>query len=104
MKKPKFRKAGVDDDGLDDFRDLANRLPNLQLLEGGENLAKQASLPVEWMEETMKPSARSNYCDLHLLGTVPKAIADFRGFYDARKDELKARLAVLLATQGDRGR
>lgn len=98
--KPRLRKAGVEDDDLDDFRDMANRLPNLQLLEGGENLAKQASLPVEWMEETMKPSARSNYCDLHLLGTVPKAIADFRGFYEARKEELKARLGSLLGVGG----
>lgn len=98
--KPRLRKAGVNDDDLDEFRDMANRLPNLQLLEGGENLAKKTSLPAEWMEENMKASARSNYCDLHLLGTVPDSITEFRGFYDARKEALKERLGTLLGVQG----
>ncbi len=94
--KPRLRKAGVDDEDLEEFRDMANRLPNLQLLEGGENLAKQASLPVEWMNETMKPSARSNYCDNHLLGSIPESITQFRQFYELRKDALKERLRSLL--------
>ena len=75
---------------------MANRLPNLQLLEGAENLSKKASLPAEWMLENMKPSARSNYCDNHLLGTVPEAITDFSDFYEKRREALKERLASLL--------
>jgi hypothetical protein len=98
--KPRLRKAGVADVDLDDFRDISDRLPNLQLLEGGENLAKKASLPLEWMEETMKVSARTNYCDLHLLGTVPGAITEFRGFYDARRERLKEKLGSLLGVSG----
>lgn len=81
---------------------MANRLPNLQLLEGGENLAKKASLPVEWMEETMKPSARKNYSELHLLGTVPDSIKEFRAFYDERKEALKERLGTLLGVAAGR--
>lgn len=98
--KPRLRKAGVEDGDLDEFRDMANRLPNLQLLEGGENLAKKASLPAEWMEENMQASARSNYCDNHLLGTVPDSISAFRGFYDARREALKERIGTLLGTVG----
>jgi hypothetical protein len=94
--KPQLRKAGVGEDDWDSFRDMANRLPNLQLLEGAENLSKKASLPAEWMQETMKPSARSNYCDNHLLGTVPESISDFVDFYEERRDALKGRLVSLL--------
>jgi hypothetical protein len=94
--KPQLRKVGVDEDEWDSFRDMANRLPNLQLLEGAENLSKKASLPAEWIQETMKPSVRSNYCDNHLLGTVPEAITDFAEFYEKRRDSLKERLASLL--------
>lgn len=94
--KPQLRKAGVLEDEWDSFRDMANRLPNLQLLEGAENLSKKASLPAEWMEENMKPSVRSNYCDNHLLGTVPEAITDFADFYEKRREALKERLASLL--------
>lgn len=97
--KPRLRKAGVDDDDVEEFRDMANRLPNLQLLEGSENLAKKASLPAEWIEETMRASAKSNYLDNHLLGTVPDAITEFRKFYDARKEVLKERLETLLGVQ-----
>jgi hypothetical protein len=94
--KPQLRKTGVAEDEWDSFRDMANRLPNLQLLEGAENLSKKASLPAEWMLENMKPSARSNYCDNHLLGTVPEAITDFSDFYEKRREALKERLASLL--------
>ena len=94
--KPQLRKAGVAEDEWDSFKDMANRLPNLQLLEGAENLSKKASLPAEWMQENMKPSARSNYCDNHRLGTVPEAITDFADFYEKRREALKERLASLL--------
>lgn len=94
--KPQLRKAGVAEDEWDSFRDMANRLPNLQLLEGAENLSKKASLPAEWMEETMTPSVRSNYCDNHLLGTVPESITGFAEFYEKRREALKERLASLL--------
>jgi len=94
--KPRLRRAGVDDEDIEAFREMANRLPNLQLLEGGENLAKKASLPLEWMEETMKPSMRTNYRDNHLLGDVPGSLKDFRRFYDDRRSSLKEKLVALL--------
>jgi hypothetical protein len=95
--KPQLRRAGVAEDKWESFRDMANRLPNLQLLEGAENMSKKAVLPVEWMEENMSASARSNYCDNHLLGTVPQSITDFGMFYEIRREALKERLGSLLA-------
>ncbi len=98
--KPKLRKAGVDDDDLEDFKDMANRLPNLQLLEGGENIIKKASMPADWLEETMNKDARKNYCDNHLVGAVPESLTGFRKFYDARKKALKERIETVLGVSG----
>jgi len=99
--KPQLRRAGVDDEDADSFKDMANKLPNLQLLEGVENLAKRASLPAEWMQENMTPSVRSNYCDNHLLGDVPVSIKDFKGFYEWRREALKGRLVSILGVTGE---
>lgn len=99
--RPKLKKAGVPDDDVDDFKEMANCLPNLQLLEGAENVEKQASLPAEWMAENLTKAARTNYCDNHLLGTVPKEITDFRKFYEARRTLIRAKIVKLLAAKSD---
>lgn len=99
--KPKLKKAGVDDEDIDDFKEMANCLPNLQLLEGAENIEKQASLPAEWIAAMLPKAARTNYCDNHLMGSVPKSLTDFREFYDARRDALHSRIVRLLAAKGD---
>jgi hypothetical protein len=99
--RPKLKKAGVPDDDVDDFKEMANCLPNLQLLEGAENVEKQASLPADWMAENLTKAARTNYCDNHLLGTVPKEITDFRKFYEARRTLLRAKIVKLLAAKSD---
>ena len=99
--RSQLRRAGVDDGVCDAFKDMANTLPNLQLLEGLENLAKRATLPLEWMRETMPASAKSNYCDNHLLGEVPDKINDFQEFYDRRREAMKSRLASLLGNSGE---
>lgn len=97
--KPKLKKAGVSEDDFDEFKELVNCLPNLQLLEGAENIDKQASMPREWMESTLTESARTNYCDIHLLGDVPESLTDFRSFYEARSRALRSRIVQLLSAQ-----
>ena len=99
--KPKLKKAGVADEDVDDFKEMTNCLPNLQLLEGAENTEKQASLPAEWMADNLPKSARTNYCDIHLLGTVPESLTDFRDFYDARRTVIRSRVVTILAAKSD---
>jgi hypothetical protein len=97
--RPKLKKAGVPDSELDEFKELANCLPNLQLLEGSENVEKQASLPADWIAENFSKVARTNYCDNHMLGTVPKEFTEFRTFYEARRSVLRDRIVKLLAVK-----
>ena len=100
----KLRKAGVPEEDIEDFHDKANRLANLQLLEGSANKSKQDKLPLEWLiEKFPNEAARENYCNLHDLGSVPADVLGFRGFYTARRERLAARLREVLKMNGDTG-
>jgi len=94
----RLRKAGVADDEIEDYREMVNGLPNLQLLEGIENIEKQASMPAEWITATFTGAARTNYCDNHVLGNVPAALTEFRDFYEARLQHIRDRIVGLLST------
>lgn len=100
--KPRLKKAGVPDEDIDDFQDMVNGLPNLQLLEGGENIEKLASLPTDWIKKTFKNEAnRTNYCKNHLLGDIPESLTDFRKFYETRREALRARIVEMVAKLAD---
>ena len=92
----KLRDAGFSDTNADQLRDLADRLPNLQLLEGHENLQKRATLPSDWLQTFSTPEARLNYTETHLLGDVPEDLDAFVPFCEARRKRLKLRISSLL--------
>ena len=79
----RLRNAGVGDDQIDNFVDCANRIANLQLLDGDINNEKRAKLPVEWMQEHFADDvARGHYCNLYLLGEIPQDVTGFMSFYE----------------------
>jgi len=89
-------KAGVPESEIEEFQGIFNLLPNLQLLEGVENVEKKASMPTAWIESRFAESARSNYCDNHLLGVVPEAMIEFAQFFEARREVIRARIVAML--------
>lgn len=103
FKPARLRKDGLDDTKIELLRDIRDRLPNLQLLEGADNIQKQATLPVAWLKsrypgqdgEGDKISIK-DYCDRHDLGEIPKEVKDFQQFYDMRHAALKTRIANLI--------
>jgi hypothetical protein len=104
FKKKLLRDAEVPDNQRDDFMDKAERLANLQLLEGPENLSKRAKLPSEWLAEKFPDTAiRTNFCGLHDLGDVPSQMIAFVEFYNARRERLATRLRNLLVIGPDKG-
>lgn len=86
----RLTQACVSQDRCASFRDCANRLGNLQLLDGDINIIeKKAKLPTEWLAEHFQDSqARQGYCDRHQLGDVPKEVVDFMEFYEARRERI----------------
>ena len=98
--RPGLKRSGVPESLIDQFKEMADSLPNLQLLEGVENVEKLAKMPSEWIDDAFHGAARSNYCDNHLIGELPESLADFGTFFEARRMSLRARIAVILGANG----
>ena len=99
--KSKLRDAHVSEEKIEEYRDRANRLGNLQLLPGPVNAEKSATMPVEWLARAYPDeSRRRRSCDDSLLGCVPEEMTGFVEFYDARRERLVERIKRLLGKEG----
>ena len=92
-----LRDAGIGEEEMDTFVDCADRIGNLQLLDGASNLQKQATLPAEWIDaQYPTEESRQHYCEKYFLGNVPSDILGFLEFYEARRARLQDRIFVLV--------
>ena len=97
-----LRAAGVSDEKHEDYKDMRDRLPNLQLLEENENKRKQALLPKDWLiQKYPEPNSRRKYTHGHLLGDVPEGLDEFEAFYEARRKRLEEKIRQLLGYAKD---
>ena len=93
----RLKSACVPHEKIGDFIQRKDTLANLQLLDGPANSEKSAKLPHEWLSQIYSDqTSRKEYEIHHLLGDVPKSIAEFDVFYDARRESLKKKIAQLL--------
>lgn len=93
-------KAGVAADDVQWFIDKKDRLGNLQLLEGHQNVAKSAMLPAMWLRQSYNDlQRRQRYEDNHDLAGLPEEMVDFRAFYDRRREAMCGRLRSLLVSR-----
>ena len=98
----KLRKAGIDEDRIEDLARKANELPNLQLLEGTTNTEKRDALPAKWLLNHYPTAGdRAHYCAMHDLGDVPSTLEGFEQFHADRCDRLRARINDVLAVRKD---
>lgn len=89
--------AGISPNLLDQYLDKVNRLPNLQLLSGIQNMEKQAKLPAEWLAGAGFPSDKARYQyvlenDIDLVGDLP----GFLVFFATRRNRMSTRLQTAL--------
>ena len=94
--RAKLSGLGIPDDKIDQLQDFSDRLPNLQLLEGHENLQKRALLPFQWLQAFDTDDARQNYSTTHLLDHMPEQVDGFESFYEARRKSLRNKIIELL--------
>ena len=93
----RLRTAGVSDEQHEAFVDYANRIGNLQLLEGIPNVEKRAKMPAEWMDEHFADEqARQHYNELCLLGEVPQKMTGFMVFYEVRRERLQRKIRQMV--------
>ena len=96
----KLARAGIAAEQIPVFVDLVNRLPNLQLLEGAINVAKQATLPLAWAKEAYPdPGQRGLYLAGNDLAELPAELADFAALFEHRKALMGGKLATLLGVE-----
>lgn len=97
----KLTEAGIDGDLHDEYQDLRDRLPNLQLLEGPINVSKQATMPATWvLGYQPDPQARQGWLAAHDLTGLPENLTGFLEFYEHRRSSMFERLQQLLGDHG----
>lgn len=94
--RTKLGAAGISQEKIEPLQDASDRLPNLQLLEGQENMRKKTMLPTKWLETFRSDKERENYVTTHLLAGVPDSVHDFESFYEARRLRLREKIVELL--------
>ncbi len=93
----RLQKTGIEDKHHDEMMDCADRIGNLQLLDGTTNLEKQATLPADWIREKYPiANERQHHCDLYYLGEIPTELKGFLEFYKARRNRLQSKIAELV--------
>ncbi len=96
----KLSDAGIDGDLHDEYQDLRDRLPNLQLLEGPINVSKQATLPSAWvLTYQPDPQARAGWLAANDLTGLPDDLTGFLPFYEHRRALMFERLRALLGSE-----
>lgn len=98
--KTKLRAAKVPEAQLEQFIDLCDRVPNLQLLRGADNIGKSDKLPLEWLDGHF-PTAeqRESWLREYDAMDIPADVIEFPNFFAARRGRMRTRLAQLLGAQ-----
>ncbi len=94
----KLGKLGVSKDNIKKWKDMKDRLPNLQLMEGRENKSKNKTPFKEWLKNAYpNPDERGKFMkDNYIPDHVSLELKDFEVFYEERKKILKAQLKKVL--------
>lgn len=90
-----LRKLGVRDSEISDWKRDADRVANLQLLEGRENQEKSAMPLQDWIMG-LGPNAERFRSDNFIPPGVGLSLADFPAFYAARRELLRQELKRVL--------
>jgi len=90
----KLKKAGYADEDVEFYSEAFNLLPNLQLLEGVTNQTKLDTPFGDWIKPLQADAAEwATYRVLHMIpAMVGYAMADFRAFFQARRELLLSKL------------
>jgi len=92
--------AGIPTEQIADFLDCRDRIANLQLLEGTPNEEKSGKMPAEWLREHHNTQeALAAWSERNYVEEVPEQMAGFLDFYEARRLQMKRRLARLLGVR-----
>jgi hypothetical protein len=96
LSRPKLKQAGIDGDTASELQMKRDQLPNLQLLEGSENMGKSSTPPAEWASAAFMPDRYQAYLDRNDLPPLPTNVKEFNDFFTERRAALARRITVTL--------
>ena len=100
LTKAKLARDGLAADVIDEIIDAKDRIANLELLEGLENISKSAKMPADWLaEHGVSVADTEAYLARNALPEIPAATSDFLGFIDAREGLLRKRLLNVMGAR-----
>ena len=98
----KFRELGVPKEQWQEWRDCCDCVPNLQLMNGRQNISKNATPLKEWVGK-MTESEQATFASANYFPeTVGLEFKRFITFFKARKEVLRDKLRKALALTSDR--
>lgn len=97
LSKAKLKQAGITGEAADEFQAKRDLLPNLELLEGAENISKSDSVPATWASTVFTaPNALEAYLDRNAIRRLPADAHEFADFYNERRAALTQRIVHFL--------
>ena len=75
-------------------------IPNLQMLDGNENMAKNAKSLKDWVDAETTPETRQAFLKSHLIPDVDLSLDNFPEFIEQRRILLKERIKQLFKRTG----
>jgi hypothetical protein len=99
MTPAKLKADGLSLEAAKAMADRRDLLPNLQLLEGPENISKKDKPPLQWAKSTFHGQAYEAYLARNDLPGLPQQAADFDDWFGRRRAAIAERLRVLLGVR-----
>lgn len=100
LNRTKLKAMEFTDDEVTEMQRKRDLLPNLQLLEGPENIAKLATDPATWASTKYPGTAELEaYRSLNKLPQLPASAKEFDEFFEKRSALLQAHARAVLGTQ-----
>jgi hypothetical protein len=99
MTPTKLKADGLDVEAATATRDRRDLLPNLQLLEGPENISKKDQQPLSWAKSAFPGREYESYLARNDLPGLPQCAADFDYWFARRSVALTERLRALLGVR-----
>jgi hypothetical protein len=97
LSRPKLRLAGIEEGTADEIQARRDQLPNLQLLEGSQNISKSDTPPALWASSVFPtPDTFRANLDRNDIPRLPKDVTEFGDFFDQRRGALARRISLAL--------
>ncbi|MEO8424229.1 MAG: DUF262 domain-containing protein, partial [Actinomycetota bacterium] len=97
----KLKAEKIDQGTINEIAGLRDLLPNLELLEGPENIGKSDRPPLQWAQETYPGEGFTAYLTRNELPGLPADVSAFVEWFGQRRGALAIRLATVLGVAAD---